>query len=490
LITKIARRPSREGRARETKPITNSASDQLSTWLAFLFLDEALMMSGQFYVVLPDHTAERIALIRCGDSYQLPEFKREAGTRFNTVGTVNDAVAAAWGMRVTVARCLAEGSDEQHPVFILHNHSGFAQLPAQAQWVEISRLKERSFASPVQRQHILDWLLSEQDETWRHVPWSSSAWLAKVTKWIHETVHASGASVIGEPKQVRTWAISCVYRVETTEGNLYLKALPELLGHEPRLAQYMLMHFPQNVPDVAAIEPNEHWMLTKEMDGPEPETQADWELVLRNLARIQNHCTQNRNELLKFGVNGRPLAKLPELLEPVSAELKQAEMRAFYEVDEEEAELLAERLRALPELCARLAQCGIPDTLIHGDLWGPNVIMCDKFSGKSPIIFDWTDAAFTHPFFDIFCLLWAKRNDAKRRAARAAHIKVWSDVYPQQNVMRALELAEQVAPYYYLLAWRNVEMHAPVHSRWELMYLVLKFVRKILAQTGSEAIMA
>jgi Phosphotransferase enzyme family len=444
------------------------------------------MLSGKFYGVLPDLTGQRIALVCCGDSYQLPEFQREAGTRFNTVATVNEAVRAAWGMRVTVARCLAEGSDEKHPVFVLQNHDGSSNLPAEVQWVEISRLKERPYASPMQRQHILDWLLSEQDETWKLLPWSSSAWLAKVTNWIDETVNASGASVTGELKQVRTWAISSVYRVETTEGTLYFKALPDLLGHEPRLTQYMLRQFPQNVPDVIAIEANEHWMLTKEMGGPEPESRADWELVLRTLIRIQNHCKQNHSELLKFGVNDRPLAKLPELLEPVSAELKQAGKRAFYEVDQGEAEVLARRLRALPDLCARLAQCGIPDTLIHGDLWGPNVIMRDQFSGKSPIIFDWTDAAFSHPFFDIFCLLWAERNDAKRRAAREVHINVWSDFYPRQTVIRALELAEQIAPHYYLLAWRNVELHAPVHSRWELMYLVLKFVRKILAQSGSE----
>lgn len=288
--------------------------------------------------------------------------------------------------------------------------------------------------------------------------------------------------MIGELKQVRTWAISAVYRVETTKGAVYFKALPDFLGHEPKLTQYMLKQFPQHLPEVTAIEPNEHWMLTKEMGGPEPESRADWELVLGTLIQIQSHCNRNLPELLEFGVKDRPLAKLPELLEPVIAELKQPAMLAFYEVNDEEAELLARRLRALPELCASLMECGIPETLIHGDLWGPNVIMRDAFSEKAPIIFDWTDGAISHPFFDIFCLLWAEKNDAKRRDEKEAHIKVWSDLYPHKTVLRAFDLAERIAPYYYLIAWRNVELHVPAQSRWELMYLVLRFVRKILDQ--------
>lgn len=440
-------------------------------------------MSGQFYVVLPDHTGQRIALVPRADAYQLPEFKREADTRFNTVGTANDAVMAAWRIRVTVARCLAAGSDETPAVFILHNQDATSSLPAEGQWIEITRLKELAYTTPVQRKYVLDWLVSEQDETWKHLPWSSATWLSKVTKWIHQTVQSSGAKVIGELHQVRTWAISCVYRVETSAGTVYFKALPAFLGHEPTLTQYMARHFPQNLPDVTAIEPNEHWMLTKEMGGPEPESKADWELVLRTLIRIQDHCKQNLTELLGFGVKDRPVARLPKLLEPVIAELTRAEMRAFYEVNEAEAERLAGRLRALPELCAELTACGIPDTLMHGDLWGPNVIMRDTFSSKSPIIFDWTDGAISHPFFDIFCLLWAEKNDAKRRDAKEAHINVWSDLYPHKTVMRAFELAERVAPYYYLIAWRNYQLHAPTQSRWELMYLMLRFVRKIVDQS-------
>jgi hypothetical protein len=461
--------------------VAETLSGQGHFWLQDVGI-RGISMRGQFFVVLPDGTSQRIALIRSGNGYQLPGFKRDPETRFNTVGSVNEAVAAAWKIRVTVVRCLVDGTDTQDAVFVLHNHNKQAALPPQAVWVEISRLKELDYVSPTQRQLIFDWLVSEQDEAWQQVPWSSPNWLTRVTEWIHKAVHATGAKVIGEPQQVRTWAISCVYRIETTGGALYLKGLPDLLGHEPMLTQHLLKQFPQNIPEVTAIEPNEHWMLTVEMRGPEPQSRADWELVLRTLSQFQHHCNQNLNELLNFGVKYRPLAKLPELLAPVVSELDRPEMRAFYEVTPQEADTLAGRIRALPSLCAELADCGIPDTLIHGDLWGPNVIMQDEFSGKSPIIYDWSDAAISHPYFDIFCLLWAEKDDARRYEEKEAQVKVWTESYPHKKVMRAFELAEQVAPYYYLIAWRNVELHAPEHSRWELMYLLLRFVRRILVQ--------
>jgi hypothetical protein len=198
------------------------------------------------------------------------------------------------------------------------------------------------------------------------------------------------------------------------------------------------------------------------------------------LAEIQKHCNDKLDELLSFGCKDRRLVQLPALLQPVLRELEQPQMRQFYGVNEGEAEELSRRLRSLPELCDKLADCGISDTLVHGDLWGSNVIFRDTFSGRSPVIFDWTDAAISHPFFDIYCVLTSEKDDSKRLGERQAHIDVWSDIVPHKKVLAALGLSEQVAPYYYLLAYRNVELNTPLQSRWELSYLLIRFVRKIL----------
>jgi len=437
-------------------------------------------MSDPFYVVLPDYARAQVALVPNGSHFSLPEFSREEGIRYHTVASVNEAVLSKWHVPVTVSRCLAEGQSGQPAVFLLHNHDQSWKLPAEAKWVELSQLKDLSFDTPQHRSCLLDWLSAEKDDSWRHVPWSSSSWFARATKWINDSVQATGATVIGAPIQIRTWALSCVLRVSTTAGTLYFKALPDFFGYEPVLAHYLSKHFPQYMVEIVAVEASQHWMLAREYAGDSPESREEWHKVLQVITEIQKHCNDNFDELLSFGCKDRRLSLLPALLEPVFQELKQPQMLQFYGVNEEEAEELSRRLRSLPELCGRLADCGIPETLIHGDLWGPNVVFRDTITGKSPIIFDWTDASFSHPFFDIYITLTSEKDDAKRRDQKQAHIDVWSELQPREKVLAALELSEQVAPYYYLLAYRHVQLNAPSQSRWELLFLLLRFVRKIL----------
>jgi hypothetical protein len=437
-------------------------------------------MATTFYVLLPDYARKRIAVVQNGDGLALPVFTSQDDVRFNTVSGINSAVTSSWNIPVTVSRCLNPGENGDSAVFALHNHDENWKLPANAEWVDVSQLPHSTFDKEEQRLAVLDWLSSEKDDSWQNVPWSSPSWLAKATEWINKCVQSIGATVIGDPVQVRVWAISCVLRVSTTAGVFYFKASPHFWDYEPIVARYLLGNFPHYMVDVAAVEPEQHWMLTKEWAGSPPETREEWCKVLQVLREIQRHCDNRLDALLSLGCKNRRLEQLPTLLQPVFDELKQPDMRKLYGVNEEESVELARRLQLLPELCDKLGQYGITDTLIHGDLWGSNIIVRDVFSGKSPVIFDWTDAAISHPFFDIYCVLTSEKDDAKRSEEWQAHIDVWSEVLPHQEVVNALEVSERVAPYYYLLAYRNVELNTPVQSRWELLYLLHRFVHKIL----------
>lgn len=437
-------------------------------------------MNGAFNVVLTDESRESIALIPAGEKYALPEFVRESGVRYHTVESLNAAIQSQWKLDVTVSRCIFEGSDSVPPVFALHKHDASWQLPAVAKWIKFRDLPGLSFLIPEHQDCVSKWISSANDESWRHVPWSSPHWRDRAHKWIRECVEKSGAILLSEPVQVRVWAISCVLRVETSAGTLYFKAVPDFFGHAPVLERYLEKHFPQHFVEIVEIETNEHWMLTKEWAGHAPDTSEEWHHVLRTLTSIQLHCKDNIDELFSFACKDRRLAALPELLRPVFDELKNAEMRKLYGINEEESNELARRLQLLPQLCQKLSNCGLPETLIHGDLWGSNVIFRDEKSGKSPLIFDWTDASITHPFIDVYCLLTSEPDLSKRPILRQAHIDVWSEHFPERTVIEALELSEQIAPFYYLHAYRNVQLNAPEQSRWELEFLFMRFVRNIL----------
>lgn len=256
--------------------------------------------------------------------------------------------------------------------------------------------------------------------------------------------------------------------------------MPDFFGHAPILERYLSEQFSQNLIDIVAIETNEHWMLSKEWAGNNPTSIEEWEHIFKVVADIQLRCMERVNELVSFGCRDRRLAKLPELINPVFDDLKDESMFDVYGVDQLEAEELSRRLEQLPRLCDELASFNLPETLIHGDLWGNNIIVRDRISGKSPVIFDWTDASITHPFIDIYLLLTAEPDVAKRPLIREAFVGAWSDHYPRSTVEAALEAADQVAPFYFMCAFRVVQLNAPVQSRWELAFLFKRFVRYAL----------
>ncbi len=436
-------------------------------------------MSVPFFVVLPDSTKSKIAIVQSNGSFRLPQFQTEESARFNTVSKINSAVSAAWQVPVTVARCITPDENNLPAVFSLHNHAPSWQLPAEAQWVEVSRLKDLAFELPLQRQAVLSWLASEQDAAWKTVPWSSPAWFARAADWIRQSVTDLGAVVLNIEQQ-RTWAISCILKVSTSTGVLYFKAVPDFFGHEPVLAMYMQQNFAQYMVEIAAIEPEQHWTLTREWAGSPPANKDEWANILRALKEIQEQCNESLDDLLLFGCKDRRISQLPALLQPIYDDVKSEQMRALFGINETEAQELGRRLTLLPALCQKLASFGIPETLVHGDLWSSNVIVEDRISGKAPIIFDWTDAALSHPFFDIYCVITSERDAQMRLEQQRAHLEVWSESYPAATVNAAFDASQMVAPFYYLLAYRHVALNAPAEARWELLFLLQRFVRKIL----------
>lgn len=438
-------------------------------------------MTTEFHIILPDYSRKSIVLRLADGAYSLPGFSQAVEVRYNTVTGINEQLQKEWFLDATVSRCVFEGDAQKAAIFAMHKHDpAWQPEPFGALWVSFDDIPNINFASTDHRDRIVEWIESLNDPSWKHVPWSSPDWAAKAIAWIRECVKDSGASVISGPTQVRAWAISSVWMVETSSGKLWFKAVPDFFGHAPVLEQYLCTEFPRNLIDIVAIESDEHWMLSKEWVGENPSSIDHWEAIFKVVTGIQLHCKDKLDELLAFGCKDRRLAILPELIKPIFDDLKNESMFDFYGVNAGEAEELSRQLAQLPLLCERLAAFDLPQTLIHGDLWGNNIIVCDRLSGKSPVIFDWTDASIAHPFIDIYLLLTSEPDKAKRPLIREAFVTAWSAYYPKRAVEAALKAAEQIAPFYFMCAFRVVQLNAPVQSRWELAFLFKRFVRHVL----------
>jgi aminoglycoside phosphotransferase (APT) family kinase protein len=104
----------------------------------------------------------------------------------------------------------------------------------------------------------------------------------------------------------------------------------------------------------------------------------------------------------------------------------------------DEIDGLAALLDTLPARFAAIAACGLPDTLVHGDLHPGNV----RADGDQRVIVDWGDATVAHPAYDILRLTEGLDEPGKVLEEWAWR---WRRDVPGADPERAVELIRPVA---------------------------------------------
>jgi hypothetical protein len=127
--------------------------------------------------------------------------------------------------------------------------------------------------------------------------------------------------------------------------------------------------------------------------------------------------------------------------------------------------------------CRRLDELGPPATLVHGDFHPWNVT--DQASG--PRIFDWTDAAISHPFTDL--AVYAMRADdvAIRRANRDAYLARWADHLDPASLTEAGELAIVVGTLYQVDSYLRILESLDPDDLWDLGMAIGSWARAAVA---------
>jgi len=221
--------------------------------------------------------------------------------------------------------------------------------------------------------------------------------------------------------QRRTWNLSALWRLSTPDGAYWLKQVPPFFAHEPAV----LRHLGGGVPTVVAA--SGHRFLMTEVPG-EDLYGAPADVALAIAADM--HAIQSTVEVAPLLALGVPDRRAPG---PWLA----AAARAHGDASDARLRRLVD---GLPERLARVASCGLPDTLVHGDLHGGNVIGTPA-SGR--VIIDWGDCVIGHPAFDILRLTEAlPAPDAA--AVQAQWASWWRSAVPGCDPSTALELMRPV----------------------------------------------
>jgi hypothetical protein len=215
--------------------------------------------------------------------------------------------------------------------------------------------------------------------------------------------------------QQRTWNLSSVWRLEEA----WLKEVSPFLRQEPIVLEWLGKRAPGKVPRL--LKADEGRMLLADVPGTDRYDAEVEEVVamVGDLFEIQEMAAAHVDELLRLGV---PDWRAAGFIERVEAAADKYAGR----LTREERDRLGKLVAGLSERFKALADCGIPDSLVHGDFHPGNV----RSDGKSRVILDWTDSVIGHPAFDV----------RHRPELTASWSSLWRKRIPGSEPERALEL--------------------------------------------------
>lgn len=270
---------------------------------------------------------------------------------------------------------------------------------------------------------------TEDDHPLR-LPWARASGVEELLRWAGRHV-----DLTGRPEQRKTWNLAGLFRLPTADGPVWLKAIPPFAAAEPLAIAALAEVDPGLVPTVLASAPG--CLLLADIPGTDC-WNASPEVVADAVGRLST--AQARTDTAPAGIpDRRPeilAAAVDDLLDgPVGAELSPEELRAA---------------RSLQPRWEMLADCGLPDTVVHGDFHPGNWRRADG----PPVILDLADAHLGNPVLDGLRAIDYLPADRRGTAANA-WITAWARAAPRSRPAEALRIAEPLAPLAYAVRYQE-----------------------------------
>ncbi|WP_345606202.1 aminoglycoside phosphotransferase family protein [Pseudonocardia adelaidensis] len=263
------------------------------------------------------------------------------------------------------------------------------------------------------------------------MPWAEPGGPARVLDWATAELRGVGRPLTGPPVQVKSWNLSCLYRLPATAGPVWLKCTPPFLGAEALAAGYVAEHDPDLAPAVLAATADGGCTVMADVPGRDC-----WDADAATVAAVLPRYVAVQAALAGHALPGLPdrrvstlAARADRLLAPdVTADLDAAERRA-----------LARLVAGLADRGASIAGTGVPETLVHGDFHPGNW----RSDGRRRVVFDWCESRRGHPACDVLRLAeWLPAPLAALAAHRWA--AEWRAAVPGCDPDRAAELVRPV----------------------------------------------
>ncbi|WFE64179.1 aminoglycoside phosphotransferase family protein [Micromonospora sp. WMMD714] len=213
-------------------------------------------------------------------------------------------------------------------------------------------------------------------------PYAQPGGPAASLAWAAGQLDRLGRPATGAAQQ-RTWNLSAIWRLDGPHGTTWLKQVPSFFRHEAAVLR--LLADDPDTPTLLAAD-DEGRMLLDHVPG---EDRYGADAAERTAITAVHHALQLRavptvDRLAAAGVPDLRGAALARWLRTMLAPHPAADRH----------------LADVETRLAEVARCGLPDTLVHGDLHPGNV----RADGRRRTVIDWGDSFVGHPAFDVLRL--------------------------------------------------------------------------------------
>jgi aminoglycoside phosphotransferase (APT) family kinase protein len=309
----------------------------------------------------------------------------------------------------------------------------------------------------------------------RRPDWYRVGWLRKVESWIDARLAVTGRRRTGPSSVIKLWGLSVVLRVPCAGPNagdaaVYLKATCDLFRAEPMITQALGLFARDHVPSILNVDHGQAWMLMDPLPGADSENPPSVAVTAAEvLATVQLAALSHLDELARAGCPDRGLQPTLDGLRLVIDDSSELHL---LNVDERAA--VAAMGPWLTSKIGEFYQCGIPITVGHGDLNLGNVAS----DGTRLVLYDWTDACFTHPFLDAAHLAQS-RGVGDKNDVLATFSRSWRDAFPSAHVDHALGIAPLVNKAFQAISYERIARAQEPTARWVMGGVVASTLRDL-----------
>jgi hypothetical protein len=268
--------------------------------------------------------------------------------------------------------------------------------------------------------------------------WMRRGWFDRASRWMRAATTEAGRPLTGDPRPFFLRGISALLRAPTDGPDLFLKAVFAPFHAEPVLTRLLADRFPESVPTVVAVEPDEGWLIVEDIgsawvgDVPEVERPAALGRGARALVTIQRAIAPDGGAIRTLLDAGAPHRPLSDLEASVAAAIGPDGFGVGDGgVQPERAQRVAEAIAAA---VSRVEAVGLPESVVHGDFHSGNAALVDD----RIVIIDWSDAAISNPAIDLVTwIAWSGDRQNEVDAATDAWVDAWSGAV-DGNALRAV----------------------------------------------------